>query len=261
MKIEVLLSTMNCQDINDLKLNKGNMINNMLVVNQTNNENKLVFDTIRMFNFSEKGLSKSRNRAIDNSSGDICLIADDDIVYKENIESIIVECFEKNPDADIITFQIETPENGFFKKYSTKEFWHNKRSILRVSSIEVAFKRSSILDSQVRFDELFGLGSKYISGEENIFLMDCLKKGLKIKYIPIPIVIHPYENSRKNYSVQQFISKGALFYRLFGRKAFILSIIFAIKKYPEYRRKYKIINAIKLMNRGICEYMKLEREF
>ena len=42
------------------------------------------FENIRVINSFEIGLSKSRNLAIKNALGDICIIADDDIEYVED---------------------------------------------------------------------------------------------------------------------------------------------------------------------------------
>ena len=63
-------------------------------------------DNINLINVNEIGLSKSRNLAIENAKADICLLADDDIVYENNFESIILNAFNLNPCADIITFKM-----------------------------------------------------------------------------------------------------------------------------------------------------------
>ena len=44
---------------------------------------------IKFISCDEKGLSKSRNKAINNATGDICIIADDDVTYSDDyIEKI-----------------------------------------------------------------------------------------------------------------------------------------------------------------------------
>ena len=142
----------------------------------------------------------------------------------------------------------------FKNNYSKKEYWHNKHTILKCSSIEIAFKRKSIIDNNLNFDTEFGLGSKYRVHDEVIFLMDALKKGLKLKYIPVPIVIHPKESSGTNYIDHLIISKGAAFVRLFGNKAYFYNIAFAIKKYKEYKTKYTFSKFLLLIFKGSREY-------
>jgi glycosyltransferase involved in cell wall biosynthesis len=259
MKLEILMSTMNKNNINDLNLKEKNidMDNDVLIINQTNNNEKYRKDNVRMYNYIEKGISRSRNRAIKNSNGDICIISDDDIVYKNNSFKKIKKAFRENPKADILTFKIETPEGKPFKNYPEKEFWHNKRSILKVSSVEIAFRRKSILKNNIYYDEKFGLGSKYLSGEENIFLMDCLNTGLKLKYVPFSIVHHPLESSGKNIiEFKNIFSKGALFYRLFGWKGLFLNILFAAKKHNIYKEKFGFIEYLKILYKGSFDFIK-----
>ena len=79
--IEILISTMNQKD--DSLINKMNLHCNSLIINQCSYDSVKKKDAIRIINTTERGLSKSRNMAIENSIGDICIIADDDLVYSE----------------------------------------------------------------------------------------------------------------------------------------------------------------------------------
>lgn len=253
MVIQKIISTMNKKSIEELNLEEKNLHTNILVINQTDNNEKLVFNNIKMINYNELGLSKSRNRCIENLDGDICIITDDDVSFVDEYEEIIINAFEKNKDADIITFQTKTPEGKYFKKYKSEGFWHNKRSLLKVASIEIAMKVDSIKKARVYYDEDFGLGAKYVSGEENIFLTDCLKKGLKIKYEPKVINIHEEESSGDILDAKAIYSKGALFYRLFGWKCFILNLVFIIKKSKIL--KLKKIESLVLIYKGSINYI------
>src|SRR5690606_13737125 len=96
---------------------------------------------------------------------------------------------------------------------------------------------------------------KYNTGEENIFLNDCLKKGLKIKYEPIPIVIHPYDNSGRVYNEKNMYSKGAVFARLFGLKGLAYDLLFSLRKLPDYRNQMSFINLLKNMIKGTMDYL------
>jgi glycosyltransferase involved in cell wall biosynthesis len=185
-----------------------------------------------IFEYIEKGLAKSRNHALDLAQGEICLISDDDLDYKDDIEETITQAFKENPTADIITFQIETPEGKPFNNYPRESFWHNKRTIMRVASVEIAFKRASIEKKHLRFDEFFGLGATFPTGEENIFLSDALDKGLKLLYLPTPIVIHPQESSGAAFDDDRLIqAKGAMLQRIFGTKGYVVSFLYAVKKH------------------------------
>lgn len=257
--IEVLLATMNKRGLSDIDFKKMNIDKaKITIINQgVEMESEESEGFISIFNTSEKGISKSRNMALRKAREEICLIADDDIIYKSNALELIQKAFDDNPNADIITFQIETPDGGMFKNYSKDEFWHNERSLLKVSSVDIALRRESIVNKKIEFDELFGLGSKYNTGEQNIFLIDCIRNGLKIKYMPIPIVIHPYENSGRVLDEKHLISKGAVFYRIFKMKGILINFIFGLKKRNEFTGDIGVIKAIKLMLKGSVEYRNL----
>ena len=85
---------------------------------------------------------------------------------------------------DLIVFYIERKEKPKPNYPKTKRMGY--LSVLKIFSPEVAFRRESV--KEIAFDERFGAGSgRYLMGEENIYLYDCLKRGLKIYYEPVQI--------------------------------------------------------------------------
>ncbi len=261
MEIEVLISTMNKRSFNFI--NEMNIKGNCLIINQTNYEKKdYIYDEInkrhiKFLSFNEKGLSKSRNKAIENSTADICVIADDDLVYNDNYLKIIREAYLKYNDADLIIFDV--PSTNTMRPdsiISTKTCKIGYLKSLKVSSYKITFKRESILNNKIRFDELFGAGSVFNSGEENIFLFDCLKKGLNIYYIPIKIATVSHETSTwfNGFNRNYFRTKGALSNRLFKCFDFIFILQFAIRKYRLYYKEISIIKAISYMCEGRTDY-------
>ena len=77
---------MNQNNIEFLK--NMNIKNDIVVINQTNyNQMRIIKNEtqkIKFISVNEKGLSKSRNMAIENSRADICVLADDDFKYYDN---------------------------------------------------------------------------------------------------------------------------------------------------------------------------------
>jgi len=249
MTFEILISTMHCNFFN-----KNSVIpDNTLIINQHSKESTMCPNIKNVYNFKESGLSRSRNHAIDLCTGNICHISDDDLVYIENIKEIILNAFNDNPSADIITFQVQLPNTKLYKDYKKEKFWHTRKSIMGVMSVEIAFRSQAIKDYNLKFDENFGLGAAFPTGEENIFLSDALKKGLNILYIPLPIVIHPLETSGKNYADTSIIeAKGAMLYRIFGFLGYPVSFVFAYRQY-----KYSALGLNEFystMLRGIKKY-------
>lgn len=255
--LTILMATMHRQSISEIDWQYKNTDARVLLINQSDFNGEESQGTVRMLSCQERGSSKSRNMALRNASGDICLIADDDVAYVDGMNEIVNKAFSDHPDADIITFQIQTPEGEPFNKgYPAHKQWHNWRSILRCASIEIAFRRSAVANAGLSLDERFGLGSKYRVHDEIIFLKDALDKGLKLLYLPIPIVIHPAESSGTDYNDHLISSKGAAFVRLFGPKGMALNVLFAIKKYAEYKDRYSFFKFMKTMFCGSVKFIK-----
>jgi len=184
---------------------------------------------LRFLSFQETGIAMSRNRALENAKGDILLISDDDVTFPKGAFQRIEKAFEDNPEFDILTFQVQTPSGAAYRRYPTDSFEHNRFTILAVSSIAIAMRRKSI-GPALRFDERFGLGREISAGEENIFLADALKAGLRLKYIPQVIVIHP-ERRPVPLGHPYFYTRGAVFKRLYGPfLGLAMGLLFCAKK-------------------------------
>lgn len=261
MKIDVLISTMNLytEKENYELINKMNIKTSSITISQVEkDENKEIINSKnKLFLFKEKGLSRSRNRAISKSTADICVIADDDIIYVDNYEKIIKQAYKKNKDADIIIFKIDD-RNEERKTAKIRKNKINFINTMRVSSNQITFKRNSIIKNKIKFDETFGSGSKYFFGEDAIMIRDALKEKLKIIYVDKLICIKPKNKSTwfKGYNKEYFISKGAIFYRISSNLYFLLILQFAIRKRKKYKENLKIKEAIKYMIKGAQKYKK-----
>jgi len=187
---------------------------------------------VRVFDYAETGLSRSRNRALSHAGADIAVIADDDVRHPPAAPARVAAAFAANPQADIITFQAQTPGGAPFKKYPTRARRHTVRSVMRVSSWEIALRPAAIRAAGLRFDERFGLGAEFPTGEENIFLVDALRRGLHVRYQPQVIAVHPAASSGADLSTAAAVrAKGAAFRRMFGAAFLPLALAFAVKKY------------------------------
>jgi len=213
---------------------------------------------LRIFSYPEYGSSRSRNRALQHAEGDLLLITDDDVELLDGFSETIVEVFRKNPEADIITFQCLNERGEKRKDYSDRSFWHNLRTLMQVSMIEIALRRESLIQSSLMFDTRFGVGNQMPTGDENVFLSDAFRQGFKILYLPYPIVKHPDASSGRALSRNPSLikAKGAMFYRIFGWKAYLVCILFALKKRRE--TGYSLIKNIRLMYAGIMEFKALD---
>ena len=97
MNLEVLVSTMTQVSINNL-IKEMNIKTNAIIINQCDNHsfNKLEFNgnQILVYSFAERGVGLSRNSCMMRATADICVFADDDEVFLDDYEKIIITEFK-----------------------------------------------------------------------------------------------------------------------------------------------------------------------
>lgn len=262
MEVEILLSTMNLKSKQENRklLKKMNLdTQNTLTINQIT-ENKIeqieeLKAQNKIISRMEKGLSKSRNLAIKNAHTDICVLSDDDVIYKKGFEKIIKEEYKKQKKYDILCFYVESHnKQRKVKKMITSKI--GKIRAMKICSFQITFRRDKIINNNIEFDENFGAGTYYDRGEETIFLWECLKKGLKIKFINKKIGDINQDKSSwfEGYNLEFLKKQGAVFYRLSPKWYYALILQYALRKYKLYCRNLKIIEAVKIMQQGAKEY-------
>lgn len=263
MRIETLASVMHKNDTSSFE--QMNLCNDLVVINQSDFDKKTISKTsngkrILFVSNQERGLSRSRNAAIDNATADICVIADDGFIHIDGIDKIIEEAYRTYPDADIITFQF-IREGNRAKNYPIQPYKHNRFSIMKVSSGEVTFKLESINRVCVKFDEDFGTGSTFSHGEENIFLSDCLKRGLNIYYVPVVIGSRSASENTwfKGYDKKFLQDTGALYYVMGGVLWPVYNLQFALRKHKLYKENLSFLSALINMYKGVLKYKKLKK--
>ena len=263
MEFQVLLSAMNLKD--ESYLDTLNVTGNAVIVNQCDRTSRrevprTVSGKVTKVTFIEsaqRGLSKSRNMAIRNAKADICIFCDNDVEYVDGYEELILNEFKEHPEADVIVFYIKRKEKPE-PNYLTKRYM-GYLSVMKIFSPEIAFRRKAVQD--ITFNESFGAGSgKYLMGEENIFLYDCLKRHKKILYVPIKIAELREEESTwfKGYDERFFVSRGAGYAAMSRYGSHFLIWQFALRKRNLYLKELRMIQALRFMYRGRKEYIKGE---
>lgn len=237
-KISIAISTISSR-LNNLALEKHTNVE-YVIVHQKYDEsspdavkNLKDRDDVIYIPLDTPGLSASRNVAILNSTGDYILIMDDDVTFSMYKIFHLIKKMQSE-GIDIGTYYHSYQGGGSTMK-TAKEIKLNFLTIAKPSSIDICVNRQAIQKNNILFDESFGLGTKHPSGEEMIFLSDCLKSGLSIKRYPLEICEHPPITSGSDfYSTKNKIkAKHAMFNRISHRLGNILFMLFVIKKLPK----------------------------
>ena len=254
MTIDILISCMHQKDwsiVERAKLQGGAVIVNQC--DRNGEEEKLVNNcSVRMYSTTQRGLSLSRNMAVEHSHADICLISDDDEIYAVGYEEKLVKAFTEYPEADIILFQVK---NDIGKTFSPCPFLVGYIKALKFASWQIAFRRESIMNAGIRFDVEMGSGTGHGSNEETKFLYDCLRKGLRLQYVPVEIAqLVPGSESQwfKGFDSKYFQNRGWSTARYMGKFFGTLYVTyFAIRKFQLYRKDCSMFRAWANMLKGI----------
>ncbi|MFK7781003.1 glycosyltransferase family A protein, partial [Psychroserpens sp.] len=145
LRIEILISTMFKQDLAFLEpMFIHNNIDDfdLIIVNQTVKDKLLVSDkkNIKVINSFERGSPASRNLAIKNATKDICLMADDDIVYNDNLKNNILEAYKEHPNAAMISFEAVDESGKLYTNYHPQGK-HNNKSLKKIYTWVITFNR------------------------------------------------------------------------------------------------------------------------
>lgn len=209
---------------------------------------------IRAFSFKERGVGLSRNNALLRADSDICLFSDEDIVYRDGYEQLVLEEFRKNPKADMILFNIDVAESG--RTYHIDSHGrvrvHNSG---RYPTYSFAIKTQKMHGRNITFSLLFGGGAKYSNGEDSLFLREALKKGLKVYKAPVTLGAETERESTwfNGYHEKFFFDRGVLYHYLYGRLAGLIALRFLLKHKDVMCQEIPWKKAYAIMKNGIRE--------
>ena len=245
MKLEVLIS---CMSNHDEVIEKTHLKSDVVVIDQCDRDDLIEREengnSIRIFETTQRGLSNSRNMALEHAKGDICLIADDDENLDDHYAETILQAYDELKDADIIAFRITNQPNYLKQELQQLNQW----TAMRISSWQITFRRKSVLDSGVRFDPLLGAGSGNGAGEEVKFLRDCIKAGLKAYYVPKGIgeVAQTDSTWFAGFDEKFFYQRGTTTRYMLGLPVSLLyAFYYAIRKKEMYKDTISMFDAIK----------------
>lgn len=265
-KIEVLMSTTEIKNKKEFKkkIEEANIKTDTIIVNQVPEienqiiESKKLNSNQIMYSYKEKGASKSRNRLLELSKGEISIFADNDIKYVDDYEEIIKKAYEKNKEADGILFYVENTNRQREKNKKVKNKKVKFLDVMRLRIYELTLKKEAIekiKEKGIRFDENFGPGAKIYKGEDTIFLSDLVKNKIKLYSVEQKIgTVGATESSWfKGFNNKYLYDQGAIFKRIAPSLYWILIIQYAIRKHKLYKHNCSILESTKIMFKGAKE--------
>ncbi len=254
MRLQTLVAAVN-QEVSGLA-EQMNLETDAIIVNQCDHNDYMEYEYkkahVKAYSFQEKGVGLNRNNALLRADGDICLFSDEDIVYDKGYGEKILKEFEAHPEADLLLFNMRVNEER--ATYHIDSYgrvrWYNCG---RYPTYSFAFRREKIHKAGVTFSLLFGGGAPYSNGEDSLFLMNCLRKGLKIYKTPVEIGEEvPRESTWfKGFTEKFFYDRGYLYHFLYGCIAPLMGFRFVYTKKSQMCQEIPWKEAWKLVKKGI----------
>lgn len=257
MTFQVLVSTMYQTDYSIIS--RMNIASDAIIINQCdeNNTEEFIFNghRIKWISTTDRGIGKSRNLAIDNSNADILLFADDDVVYDEGYEERVKRVYSNNPNLDLVVFNFISTNQNRYEKIVNKDYhlkWHN---CLKFGAFRISVKREFIINHSIRYSLMFGGGTQYQAGEDNLFIIDLLNAGANglASYIKLGIVKQEESTWFHGYNEKYYKDRGALFYAMFGKKSYLILLLFEVKGILK-KREISFLRRMKYQRIGMFEY-------
>jgi hypothetical protein len=233
MTIQVLVSTMHQKDHSLLE--KMNIQSDAIVVNQCDRNEIQEFEfrgnNIKWISLNERGVGLSRNTALMRATADIVLFADDDVTYVDNYKDIVIDSFKSNKRADILIFNVTNLNEERFEAEINKKIRIGFYNSLKYGTFRIAARTENLKIANVCFTLLFGGGAKYSCGEDSLFIVNCLQKGLKIFAIKenIGTVLHEVSTWFFGYNEKYFYDKGAFLSASFKYMKHIFKYYYCLK--------------------------------
>lgn len=256
MGIQMLVSAVK-QDVKTLA-ERMNIETDAIVINQCDSFGYEEYEhkecRIRCYSLKERGVGLSRNNALMRADDEICVFADEDIVYESGYAKRIEEAFASHPEADMLLFNVKVApaRRTYWNEGEKRIRWYNYG---RYPAYSIAARTEVLHKANVNFSLLFGGGAKYSNGEDSLFLKDCLKAGLRLMALPTVIGEEKERESTwfHGYTDKFFKDRGVLYHFLYGKMAVPFSLRFLLAHQKEMCQEISLKQAFSLMMDGIKE--------
>ena len=260
-ELQVLVATMRQEDLSIVE--KMNIKCDAIIANQTNHSSIAIqsypFGNVKLISTDTCGVGINRNIALAAAEAEYVLFADDDVTYIDGMPEMVLSEFVARPDADVLIFGIDYTKNGVVierRRPGNKQrhLWNT----MRFGAAVTAVRLSAIRNAGIKFNTYFGGGCLYNSGEDTLFLKDCILNGLKV-YSTNAVL----GTCRKDTSTwftgcneKYFYDKGALMNYLFPHFRYLAALYFAVR--VKKQTDITCWRRVKLMFAGVAGGKRLE---
>lgn len=255
---EILCVTMMQKDFS--KIREMNIRSDVVFANQADRTafEEYIFEghQARMITTETRGVGINRNLGLMYAEGDVCLFADDDVTYDDDMEARVLAEFAAHPDADIIIFHLDTESERKQIRYNkTQKVGRFSRSPW--GTFRIAFRLEKIRKKNLWFTTLFGGGCIFPAGEDSMWLHEARRKGLTLYVSCETIGKTSFEKSTwfTGYDEKYYFGQGA-YYQAVYPKTFALWVVYSVVRTYQYHT-LTLKEKIKWIQYGAKGYKKM----
>lgn len=232
--LQVLVATMHQSDLSLVE--KMNIRCDTVIANQTDGTSFLrienPYGTVKMISTHTRGVGLNRNIALLASDAEFVLFSDDDMYYNDDMPQAVAAAFRNNPQADVLVFGVDMSRDG--QIYERRRLTNRRLRVwnaMRFGTYRIAARRSALVQHNITFNQNFGGGCPFSSGEDSLFLKACFDCGLKVYGCEYVLGICAKDSSSwfTGYHEKYFYDKGVLMRYLFPRIPRLMAIYFAVR--------------------------------
>ena len=254
MNLQVLVATMRQTDLTIAQ--RMNIRCDAVIANQADREEISVAETEhgtwKMITTSTRGVGLNRNIALMMAEGDILLLADDDVIYHDEMPQAVMNAFAALPAADVIIFGMNILKNGEIVERRQDpirrlHIWNS----MRYGTYRIAIRRQALLNHNITFHQSFGGGCPFSAGEDSLFLKSCFDAGLRVyshSYV-LGSCCKDTSSWFVGYNEKYFYDRGVLVRKLFPRMYGLMALYFGIR----FKRKTEVgmLKRLRLIYAGV----------
>ena len=253
MKLQTLAAAIDQTD--HALVEKMNIQTDALIGNQCGKTGTETFSyhghRVTYLHAAERGVGKNRNRLLECAEGDFLILADDDMRFVDGYPAIAAQAIAACADADVYIFNLIERSPRRYVNRAVKRV--GRRDYARYGAARLMLRRASIERAGLRFSTEFGGGARYGSGEDTIFLRDCLDRGLKLCAVPYALAEIDQAAASSwftGYDRKFFSDKGALYACLYPRLWPVMAARFLLVHRGRFGGALPLPTALRAMLRG-----------
>ena len=229
-ELQVLVATMHQKDLSIVE--KMNIRCDAVIANQADRNEFLIDDGVKMITTNTRGVGLNRNIALLAADAEILLFADDDVVYYDDMPQAVIDAFRENPQADVLIFGMDITRKGqVTERRHLKQRRLHVWNAMRFGTYRIAIRRNKLVQHGIMFNQNFGGGCRFSSGEDSLFLKSCFDAGLRVYAHDYVLGTCAKDTSTwfVGHNEKYFYDKGVLMRYLFPRIPQLMAIYFGVR--------------------------------